>query len=62
MESVVVGGVRIAFEYAGSGPMVVLVGGTGMPPVAWQLSGLRSELVQAGFEVVTPTWPGTWQG
>ncbi|WP_086769636.1 alpha/beta fold hydrolase [Streptomyces bobili] len=53
MESVVVGGVRITFERVGSGPVVVLVGGTGLPPVAWQLSGLCSGLVEAGFEVVT---------
>lgn len=53
MESVVVGGVRIAYERAGTGPAVVLAGGTGMPPVAWQLCGLRDALVRAGFEVVT---------
>ncbi|MEV0588789.1 alpha/beta hydrolase [Nonomuraea sp. NPDC050310] len=53
MDSVVVNGVRLGYERAGSGPAVVLVGGTGMPPVAWQLCGLREALVQAGFEVVT---------
>ncbi|MFI9561453.1 alpha/beta fold hydrolase [Nonomuraea endophytica] len=53
MESVVVNGVRLGYERAGSGPAVVLVGGTGMPPVAWQLCGLRDALVRAGFEVVT---------
>ncbi|MEU7004346.1 alpha/beta hydrolase [Nonomuraea sp. NPDC046570] len=53
MQSVMVDGVRLGYERAGSGPAVVLVGGTGMPPVAWQLCGLRDALVQAGFEVVT---------
>lgn len=53
MESVVVGGVRIAYERAGAGRPVVLAGGTGMPPVAWEFSGVRGALVEAGFEVVT---------
>ncbi|MFF5007599.1 alpha/beta fold hydrolase [Streptomyces phaeochromogenes] len=54
MESVSVGGgVRIAYERCGAGRPVALVGGTGMPPVAWELCGLRGALVDAGFEVVT---------
>lgn len=53
MESVVVGGVRIAYERTGQGRPVVLVGGTGMPPVAWELCGVREELARAGFEVIT---------
>ncbi|MEU9879207.1 alpha/beta fold hydrolase [Streptomyces phaeochromogenes] len=54
MESVSVGGgVRIAYERCGAGRPVVLVGGTGMPPVAWELCGLRGALADAGFEVVT---------
>ncbi|MGW6705938.1 alpha/beta fold hydrolase [Streptomyces sp. NPDC054956] len=53
MESVVVDGVRIAYERAGRGRPVVLVGGTGMPPVAWELCGLREDLVRADFEVIT---------
>ncbi|MFZ3468389.1 alpha/beta fold hydrolase [Streptomyces sp. 4.24] len=53
MESVVVGGVRIAYERVGSGRPVVLSGGTGMPPVAWELGGLRDALVARGHEVVT---------
>ncbi|WTW99039.1 alpha/beta hydrolase [Streptomycetaceae bacterium NBC_01309] len=53
MDSAAVGGVRIAFERVGSGRPVVLSGGTGMPPVAWELSGLRGAMVDAGFEVVT---------
>ncbi|WP_328967470.1 alpha/beta fold hydrolase [Streptomyces sp. NBC_00239] len=53
MDSVVVGGVRIAYERCGAGQPVVLAGGTGMPPVAWEFCGLRDALVGAGFEVVT---------
>ncbi|MEU9897850.1 alpha/beta hydrolase [Streptomyces phaeochromogenes] len=54
MESVSVGGgVRIAYERCGAGRPVALVGGTGMPPVAWELCDLRGALVDAGFEVVT---------
>ncbi|MEV2191803.1 alpha/beta hydrolase [Streptomyces phaeochromogenes] len=54
MESVSVGGgVRIAYERCGAGRPVALVGGTGMPPVAWELCGLRGALADAGFEVVT---------
>ncbi|MFI9168327.1 alpha/beta fold hydrolase [Streptomyces lincolnensis] len=53
MDSVSVDGVRIAYEQAGQGQPVVLAGGTGMPPVAWQLCGMRDALVQAGHEVIT---------
>ncbi|MGW2582254.1 hypothetical protein ACWCYZ_13095 [Streptomyces virginiae] len=54
MESVVVGGgVRIAYEQVSAGPPVLLAGGTGMPPVAWELSGVRGALVEAGFKMVT---------
>lgn len=53
MDVVDVGGVRIAYERTGRGRPVVLSGGTGMPPVTWELCGLREDLVRAGFEVVT---------
>ncbi|MER5485597.1 alpha/beta hydrolase [Streptomyces sp. NPDC002812] len=53
MKSVVVDGVRIAYERTGRGRPVVLAGGTGMPPVAWELCGVREGLVTAGFEVIT---------
>ncbi|WP_162688596.1 MULTISPECIES: alpha/beta hydrolase [unclassified Streptomyces] len=53
VESVVVNGVRIAYERTGRGRPVVLAGGTGMPPVAWELCGVREDLVRAGFEVIT---------
>ncbi|MCF2531974.1 alpha/beta fold hydrolase [Yinghuangia soli] len=52
MDMVAVGGVRIAYERVGAGRPVVLAGGTGMPPVAWEFSGVRDALVEAGFEVV----------
>lgn len=53
MDSVVVEGVRIGFERVGSGPAVLLAGGTGMPPVAWQVCGLRDVLVDAGYQVIS---------
>lgn len=53
MESVVVGGVRLGYERAGSGRPVLLAGGTGMPPIAWQASGVCDALVAAGFEVIS---------
>ncbi|HYQ66984.1 alpha/beta hydrolase [Actinophytocola sp.] len=53
MDSVVVGGVRIAYELAGAGRPVLLLGGTGMPPVAWQACGLVEALARRGFQVVT---------
>ena len=53
-----VGGVRIGYERVGSGRPVVLSGGMGMPPGAWEFSGLRGALVDAGFEVVTYTARG----
>ncbi|MEV7521297.1 hypothetical protein [Streptomyces sp. NPDC091371] len=53
VETVDVDGVRIAYERKGHGRPVVLSGGTGMPPAAWELCGVREELVRAGFEVIT---------
>ncbi|WP_328690034.1 alpha/beta hydrolase [Streptomyces phaeochromogenes] len=53
MDLVAVNGVRLAYERFGTGRPVVLVGGTGMPPVAWEFSGLRDALVESGHEVVT---------
>jgi hypothetical protein len=48
MDSVVVNGVRIGFERVGAGPTVLLAGGTGMPPIAWQACGFRDALTEAG--------------
>ena len=53
MQSVVVNGVRLAYDRVGSGTPVVLVAGTGMPPAAWTLSGLVEKLVGGGNEVIT---------
>lgn len=52
IDSVNVGGLRIGFERTGAGPALLLIGGTGMPPIAWQACGLRDALVEAGFDVV----------
>jgi pimeloyl-ACP methyl ester carboxylesterase len=49
----VVDGVRLGYDRLGRGDPVVLVAGTGMPPAAWDLCGLRTALVDAGHEVVT---------
>jgi pimeloyl-ACP methyl ester carboxylesterase len=53
VDSVVVDGVRIAYELAGEGRPVLLLGGTGMPPVAWQACGLVEALARQGFQVIT---------
>ncbi len=52
MPSVVVNGVRLAYDVSGSGEPVVLVAGTGMPGSAWELL-CAPELRSAGFEVFT---------
>ena len=52
MPSVVVNGVRLAYDVAGSGEPVVLVAGTGMPGSAWELL-CTADLCRAGFEVFT---------
>ncbi|WP_305091388.1 alpha/beta fold hydrolase [Prescottella sp. R16] len=52
MELVDTGHVRLGVERRGAGPPVVLIGGTGMPPIAWEVSGLTTALVDAGFDVV----------
>lgn len=52
METVVLNGVLVAFEVSGIGEPVLLVGGTGMPPVGWDAMGLRPALIQAGYRVL----------
>ena len=47
-----VNGIEIAWEEAGSGPLVVMVMGTGSPGRVWQ-ANQRPALVKAGFRVVT---------
>jgi pimeloyl-ACP methyl ester carboxylesterase len=56
-EVVNVGGVRIAYEIEGDGPLVVLLQGLSMPGNMWM--GLKEELVARGFRVVTPDNRGT---
>jgi len=55
MESADIGGVRLAYDVRGSGPngTVVLAGGSGMPPLVWELCGLNEALDAAGYQVVT---------
>lgn len=49
----VVDGVGIGFRRVGSGRPVLLSGGTGMPPVAWETCGFEGAIVEAGFEVIS---------
>lgn len=53
MDSVAVDGVRIGYDRVGEGSPVLLLGGTGMPPIAWQACGVVDALTKAGFEVIT---------
>lgn len=43
---------QLSYEVSGAGEPVVLVGGTGMPPVGWDAAGLRPALVEAGYQVL----------
>ncbi len=52
MDIVDTGRIRLGVELRGDGPAVIVVGGTGMPPVAWEVSGLTPALVDCGFEVI----------
>ncbi len=45
-------GVRIAYEVAGTGEPVLLVGASGMPHFGWDAVQLRPALLQAGYQVV----------
>jgi pimeloyl-ACP methyl ester carboxylesterase len=47
-----VGGVRLAYDSAGEGDPVLLIGGTGMPGALWQLAS-GPALVSAGYRVIT---------
>lgn len=51
-------GVTVGVSRTGSGPAVLLLGGLGMPPIVWEISGLTSQLAAAGFEVVAHTARG----
>jgi pimeloyl-ACP methyl ester carboxylesterase len=47
------GGSRISYELSAHGDaVVVLAGGSGMPPVVWRLCGLVDELEAAGHRVL----------
>lgn len=47
-------GIQLGYEVAGDGDRpVLLAGGSGMPPVAWELSGLVEDLVGSGHRVVS---------
>ncbi|MFC4604221.1 alpha/beta fold hydrolase [Rhodococcus kronopolitis] len=43
---------QLGAERRGEGPPVILVGGTGMPPIAWEVSGLTAALAGNGFDVI----------
>ena len=55
MEFVDIGGVRLAYDLRGSDEngTVVLVGGTGMPPLVWDMCGLSAALEDSGYRVLT---------
>ncbi len=55
MEFAAIEGVRLAYDVRGSGEngTVVLAGGTGMPPLVWDMCGLSSALEDSGYRVLT---------
>ena len=52
MGDVICNGIRLSYEDSGDGEPVVLIAGTGMPPIVWYL-GLAQALLGAGYRVVT---------
>lgn len=46
-------GVRVGVSQAGEGQPLLLLGGLGMPAIVWEFSGLSSQLVDAGFSVIS---------
>jgi pimeloyl-ACP methyl ester carboxylesterase len=50
-----VAGIRLAYEVNGAGGSgtVVLAGGSGMPPVVWELCGLTTALQREGYQVLS---------
>ena len=46
-------GVRLSWQSFGEGPPVLLIAGTGAPPVTWQVGGFVPALVESGYRVVT---------
>jgi pimeloyl-ACP methyl ester carboxylesterase len=55
MEFAAIGGVRLAYDLRGSDEngTVVLAGGTGMPPLVWDMCGLSTALKDSGYRVLT---------
>ncbi len=45
-------GITLGVARTGSGPSVLLIGGLGMPSIAWTVSGIPAALEAAGFEVI----------
>lgn len=52
MPQAALNGVELAYDTAGAGEPVVLIGGTGMPASGWQLSQVPA-LLKAGYRVVS---------
>ena len=53
MPAAMIESLRLEYDRLGNGDVAVLVSGTGMPPVAWDICGVRNALVDAGYEVIT---------
>lgn len=52
MARALLNGVELEYEIEGQGPRIILIGGSGMPAVAWRFFQLPA-LTAAGYEVVT---------
>ena len=46
-------GVRVGVSVAGEGQPLLLLAGLGMPAIVWEFSGLATQLVDAGFSVIS---------
>jgi pimeloyl-ACP methyl ester carboxylesterase len=46
-------GIRLSWESFGDGTPVLLIAGTGAPPITWQVEGFAPALVESGYRVVT---------
>jgi pimeloyl-ACP methyl ester carboxylesterase len=52
MDTIAVNGINIAYTQDGSGDPVLLIGGGGMPAMAWDFS-IKPALIEAGYRVAT---------
>ncbi|WP_051637514.1 alpha/beta fold hydrolase [Rhodococcus sp. UNC363MFTsu5.1] len=52
MELIDTGRIQLGVDRRGEGPPVILVGGTGMPPIAWDVAGMTAALADGGFDVI----------